>query len=224
MPQTSVPAPAKKGMSGLAWLGIGCGGVLVLAIIGVIAVFVLAKGKFEEFANNPEKAGAEMIVSLNPDLEMVSQDDGKGVMTIRTKDGKEMTLSYKDIAEGKIEMTDENGNVTTLGSTDLSNVPAWVPKVPDLSNGVSTFHGDAGGEITGQFSGKSGKSLQDLKDFFKSEATAQGLSNNSSSSRSLNGVGSCTLSFAGTGKTLKVVITEQPGSDTLVNVNYSEKK
>jgi hypothetical protein len=179
---------------------------MLLAVIAAIFLFKAGADKFKEFAANPENAGAEMIISMSPDLEMVSQDEEKAEMTIRTKDGKETTLSYKDIAEGNIEVTDEN--VTSLGSTDLSRVPAWVPKVPDLSNGVSTFHSDADGEINGQFSGKSAKSLQELKDSFKSEASAQGLSNNSSSSRSMNGVGSSALSFAGTAKTLKVVITE----------------
>ena len=45
-----------------------------------------------------------MMVRMNPDVEKVSQDETKGEMTIRTKDGKEMTSRYKDIAEGKFMM------------------------------------------------------------------------------------------------------------------------
>jgi hypothetical protein len=183
----------------------------------------MAKGKFEEFAANPEKVLAEAIISGNPDLEMISQDDAKGEMTIRTKDGKEMTLSYKDISEGRIEMKDQDGNVTTMGSSDLSQVPAWVPQAPDLKEGVSMFHSNAGGTITGQFSGRSDKSLVDLQSFFEDEASSQGLSSSSTSSTNMGATSVATLEFSGGGKTLNIVITEKPGSSALINTNYSEK-
>jgi len=223
MPSTTPPqATAKKGMPAIAWVGIGCGGLILIGLILAVVGFIMAKGKIEEFAANPEKAGAEMIVSMNPDLEMVSQDDGKGEMTIRTKDGKEMTLSYKDISEGRIQMTDQDGNTTRIGSSDLSQVPAWVPQAPDLSEGISTFHSNAGGKITGQFSGRSGKSLDDLKSFFEGEASSAGLSSSSSSSTNMGATSVATLKFSGGGKTLNIVITEKPGSSALVNTNYSE--
>lgn len=209
-------------MSGVAWLGIGCGGIILIAIIAGIFLFKAGADKFKEFAANPEKAGAEMIVSMTPELTKVSQDDAKGTMTIRTKDGKEMTLSYKDIAEGKITMTDENGNATTLGSSDLSKVPAWVPKADDLTGGISLYHSDAGSGIAGQFSGKSSKGVEDLKTFFESAATSQGLSSSSNSSMDLNGTAVSTVEYSGGGKSLKIVITEKSGSQTLINTHYSE--
>jgi hypothetical protein len=224
MPSTSSPqATAKKGMPAIAWVGIGCGGLVLLALIAGIVVFFMAKGKLEEFAANPEKAGAEMIVSWNPDLEKISEDDEKGTMTIRTRQGKESTLSYKDISEGKITIADEDGNTTLIGSSDLSQVPAWVPLAPDLSDGVSTFHSNAGGAITGQFSGRSGKSLDDLKSFFEGEASSAGLSSSSSSSANMGATSVATLEFSGGGKSLNIVITEKPGSGALINTNYSEK-
>lgn len=209
-------------MSGVAWLGIGCGGIILIAIIAGIFLFKAGADKFKEFAANPEKAGAEMIVSMTPELTKVSQDDAKGTMTIRTKDGKEMTLSYKDIAAGKITMTDEDGNTTTLGSTDLSLIPAWVPKADDFTDGVSLYHSDAGGKIEGQFSGKSSKGGDDLKESFGKAASGLGLSNSSSSSMDLNGTLVATLEYSGGGKSLKVVITEKSGSPTLINTHYSE--
>ena len=222
MPPTSSPAPVKKGMPGIAWVGIGCGGLLVIAIIVGAIVFSKVKGTLEDFAANPEKAAAEMIVSMNPELEMVSQDEENGTMTIRTKDGKEMTLSYQDIAEGKMEVTDADGNTTRLGSPDLSLVPAWVPKAPDLTEGISMFHTAAGGRVSGQFSGKSVTGVEDLKEFFENAASDQGLSSSSNSSTSMNGTSVATQEFTGGGKSLKIVITEKPGSAALINTNYSE--
>lgn len=209
-------------MSGLAILGIGCGGVLLIAIIAVIWFAKMGVDKFKEFAANPQKTAAEMMVSMSPELKKVSQDDKKGTMTIRTKDGKEMTLSYKDIAEGRITMTDANGNTTTLGSTDLSQVPAWVPKADDMSDGISLYHTATGSGFSGQFSGKSSKGLEDLKAFFESAATGAGLSSSSNTSMNLNGTSVATVEYSGGGKSLKIVITETSGSATLINTFYSE--
>lgn len=224
MPPTSATPPVKKGMPGIAWVGIGCGGLLLIGIIVGAILFNMFAGKIKEFAANPEKAAAEMIVAANPDLEKVSQDDDKGEMTIRTKDGKEITLSYKDLAEGKISVTDENGNTTRMGSADLSQVPAWVPKAADLSDGVSIFHSEGGGQVSGQFSGKSSQNLDQLRTFFEGEASGLGFGSSSNSSMDANGIGVVTLEFSGGDKSLTLVITEKPGSSTLVNTNYSEKK
>lgn len=210
-------------MPAIAWVGIGCGGLLLVAIIAGIVLFYKMADTFKEFAANPEKAGAEMMVSLNPDLEMVSQDDEKGEMTIRTKDGKEMTLSYKDIAEGKLVMTDAEGNETVIGSGDLSQVPAWVPKAADLSEGLSTFHSAAGGQVSGQFSGKSAQTAEELKAFFEDAASGQGMTSSSTSSTNLNGTSATTLEFSGGGKSLVIVITSRAGSPALVNTTYTEK-
>lgn len=225
IPPTLPPqAPAKKGMPAIAWVGIGCGGLLAIALAVAVYVFIVAKKKIEEFAANPEKAAAELMVSMNPELEQVSQDDGKGTMTIRTKDGEEMTLSYKDIAEGKIVVTDKDGNTTRIGSSDLSQVPAWVPKAPDLTDGVSVFHSEAGNQVSGQFSGKSPRGSEELRTFFEGEASAKGLTNSSHSSMNMGSTSTITLGFSGGGKSLSIVITGKPGEAALVNTNYSEKK
>lgn len=208
----------------MAWLGIGCGGLIVIALgLGVYG-FILAKKKIDEFAANPEKAAAEMIVSMQPDLKMLSQDEAKGTMTLRTKDGEEMTLSYKDIQDGKFIVTDKDGNTTRIGSSDLSQVPAWVPMAPDLAEGVSAFHSEAGGKVTGQFSGKSAMKADDLKKFFEEQTNAAGFSSFTSSNLNTGGTNIYTLAMgADTGKSLNIVITEKAGGDTLVSTNYSEK-
>jgi hypothetical protein len=217
-------APAKKGMPALAWVGIGCGGLLAIGLAIGVYVFIVAKKKFDEFAANPEKAAAELMVSMNPDMEQISADDGKGTMTIRTKDGEEVTLSYKDIAEGKIVITDKEGNITRIGSSDLSQVPAWVPKAQDLTDGVSVFHSEVGGEIVGQFSGNTPRGAEELRSFFEDEASSLGLTSSTSSSMESGGTATITLGFSGGGKSLNIVITAKPGKATLVNTNYSEKK
>lgn len=216
--------PQKKGMPAIAWVGIGCGGLLLLVLAAGVWAFFIAKKKIEEFTANPHKTAAEWVVSKNPELEEVSHDEGNGTMTIRTKDGQKMTLSYEDIAKGKITLTDKDGNTTRIGSSDLSQIPTWVPKAADLTDGISVFHSEAGNEITGQFSGKSPRSAEELRTFLEAEAKDLNLTNSSSSSFEVGGNATITLAFSGGGKSLNIVITGKPGKDSLVNTNYSEKR
>jgi len=72
-------------MPPLAWVGIGCGTILVILVIVVSLAVRACVDKVEEFRKNPEKAGAEMFVRMNPDLELVSQDENAGTMTVRVK-------------------------------------------------------------------------------------------------------------------------------------------
>ena len=139
----------------MAWLGIGYGGLLIMALELGTYVFFIAKNALGEFTANPRKAAVEFVFSGNPALEEVSHGDAKGTMTIRTKSGEEMTLSYKDIAEGKITLKGKDGDVTQLGSQGLSAVPGWVPKPADLSGGISLFHADSALEVAGQLTAKS---------------------------------------------------------------------
>lgn len=224
IPATPPVVPAKKGLSAGAWIGIGCLGIVVVGGLLVFAGGMFLWGNVKGMLDNPEKAAAEMVVAMNPELEAVSDNDKKGEMTIRTKDGKEMTLSYKDISEGRLQITDADGNTTRFGTSDLSQVPSWVPKAADFSEGFSTYHSASGREISGQFSGKSSMSSESLRSFFESEATSLGLTSSSSGSRTANGVSVVTLNFSGGGKSLYFVITTKPGAASQINTAYSQTK
>ena len=193
-------------------------------MIAAVIIFSFVKGKFEEFAKNPEKAAAEMMVSANPELEMVSQNDETGEMTIRTRNGEEMTLSYADISEGRIRVTDKDGNETRIGSTDLSRVPGWVPKAGDLSDAVSFYQSETGDEISGQFSGRTAASPEEIEAEIETQALALDMTAGGRSTMGVQGVSTTTLNFSGGGRELRVVITGRPGEKTQVNTNYAEKK
>lgn len=223
MQPTPATAP-KKGMPAIAWVGIGCGGLILVAIVAAVILFKMAAGKIKEFAANPEKTAAELIVSTNPDLKKISQDDEKGEMTIQTKDGEQVTLSYSDLAEGRITVRDKDGNETRIGSADLSKVPAWVPKAPGFTAGVSTFHSETNDKIQGQFAGKSTESAANLKTFYEAEAAKLSLGNASSHSMSASGTEVLTMKFSDDGKTLTVILTEKAGDATLVSTSYAEDK
>lgn len=117
----------KKGLSTIAWIAIGCGGLIVLGLVGVFGLgfFAVKKGKemvteatgadsFQDFVDdmqqNPAKTTAEAMIRINPDLEIVSTDDEAGTITfVNQKTGEEATLNFEDIAEGRFSMKTEEG-------------------------------------------------------------------------------------------------------------------
>jgi hypothetical protein len=160
------PAPAKQGGGGIpviGWIAIGCGGILLLGIIGFTLVGWLAvnkmKGVASEFEDNPTKAAAELVVRMNPDLEMVESDEDAGTITVREKSsGKVVTFDYEDIEEGRVSFETEEGRVEITGSGEGEEglmtittpegearigqggeIPDWVPTHPATSARQSVF-------------------------------------------------------------------------------------
>ena len=133
---TTGSAPKKKGLSTLAWVAIGCGGLLVvgLVIFLMLGMFVFNKGKemvqeatgsesFEDFVEdmkaNPTRMTAETMIRMNPELELIETDDAAGTITFRNKTtGEEATLDFADIAEGRFSVTTEEGEYTVGAASD----------------------------------------------------------------------------------------------------------
>lgn len=98
---TLTPPSQKKGLSPLAWVGIGCGS---LTVIGVIAVMVIAaylgpkaKKFADEMQKNPARATASMMVSASMGtMEMIAEDDAAKRYTIREKQSRKLTTVYWD--------------------------------------------------------------------------------------------------------------------------------
>ena len=222
MPTAPPAVPAKKGLPTAAWIGIGCLGIILLggAILVIGGMFVW--NSFSAVLENPEKTAAHMMVEANPEWTKISENEEKGEMTIRVNNGDELTLSYEDISEGRFTFPDVEGGETVSGSPDLSLVPAWVPRPADLTEGLVTYHSTTGKEITGQFSGRSSMSAEDLKAFFEGEASSLDMGSRSQKSTSSANVTVMNLKYSGSGKSLVVVITEKAGEASRVNLAYSE--
>jgi hypothetical protein len=145
------PAP-KKGMGPLAWIGIGCGVIIVIGFVVLAAGGYFLKKKVEQYKDNP-LAAAELIIRANPDLEVVSSDQKAKSITIKNvKTGEVVTLTADDIEHGRfsvktkdgtttvnadqqngggLTVTDDKGQVSTLGGNSAAqNLPSWVPSYP----------------------------------------------------------------------------------------------
>lgn len=166
------PQPPKKGLSGLAWVGIGCAILAVLGMIVLGAVVAVggyfAKKGIDKLEKNPALAVAEAYVRANPELDVVSTDETAGTITVKNnKTGDVVTLNAKDIQEGRFEVetkegkavfdasgkdgtlkvTNEKGEVATLqaGAGAPQNLPSWLPVYP-------------GGTVQGTLDTKAGES------------------------------------------------------------------
>ncbi len=204
-PVTNPGAPQgqakKKGMGPLAWIAIGCGGIIIIGFliftVGGIWVAHKAKGVAEEFQKNPAMASARLVVKMNPDLELVKENDKDQTLTIRDKQtGKVGTFNLKDIKEGKFSFTNDKGETTTVngngggggltvtgngGKTKFSmgsaqgmkEVPGWVPV---YSNGKSTslFNSASEGKVSGAFSVETSDAVDTVADYYENSLKKAG--------------------------------------------------
>src|SRR6476659_4820793 len=108
-PVAAAPLPstaAATKVSPLIWVLAGCGGLIVLAaIVASLALhfFVNKAGQFaRKVERNPGLAITELMAAHNPDVDVVSVDEGKGKITVRDKKtGKTMTMNFADAKKGK---------------------------------------------------------------------------------------------------------------------------
>ena len=240
---TQAPQPAKKGMSPLAWVGIGCGVIIVFGLIAVVAMGLFVKKKLE----NPGMATAELVVRANPDLELISSDPKTNTMTIKNKKtGEVVTFNAEDIKNGKlsvktdkgtttfdgnkdggtVKVTDEKGQeqVSTFGATGAQNLPSWVPQYP-------------GGTIQGTFdtTGPQGRSaafgvstkdaVEKVADWYESQLKGAGfkVDKNTFATNGTTAGGSVTAKSDDEKRTVAIIITAANGL-TQAAVTFEDKK
>lgn len=224
-----IPAPLpppplpKPGIPPLGWVGIVLGSVLLVFVILGILAFSFIKKKIELYTRNPEKAAAEMLVGVHPDLEIVDRNDERSEMTIRVKGGETLKVRYDEIAKGKFSFKDAQGNVVQLGGkSDLSEVPDWVPKVTGLSE-IRAFGNVRNGKAAGFYAGTTTELPETIEAAFEKEAHQLGLSSIASNTVSLGEMGHLTHTYGDTDLELSINIANLEGGKRLVTVSYREK-
>lgn len=163
-PQQQFPPPPQQKSGVLKWVLIGCGSFIIVGIIVVFlgGWFVWNKAKEagldpELLQNKPELAIAKMAIAANPDLEFVSSDDAKGLVTVKDKKtGEIVTVSLEDAKNGKIVFKKEGEGEVTIeakgdenkgslevksaegsakfaaGAGSIDKLPDWLPVYPDV--------------------------------------------------------------------------------------------
>lgn len=152
-PARALPGPPPKQTNKvLLWVLGGCGGLVLLVLIGMAVAFLWVKQKVGNLQRNPAVAAAELIVRANPELEVVATDYAKGTLTMRDKKtGETLTMDATKIKEGRFSFKNgkgkeirinalEGGSGTvqvqgpeaqaSFGAGTKDQAPAWLPTYP----------------------------------------------------------------------------------------------
>ena len=112
---------SKKGLGTGAKIGIGCGAIIALIILGLVIVSVMFGDKIKKFAEdaqqNPTRATATMMVSAGAGT-MVAEDDANKRYTLKDPSGKLITIYW-----------DESKQAPEVIDGDFSAIPV-VPAPP----------------------------------------------------------------------------------------------
>ena len=236
--------PPKKGLSPLAWVGIGCLGLLVIGGIVATVITVFLVGKAKEVAEDPVATMAKVLAAANPDVELVSTDKENRTVTFRdVKTGEELTFGYDDIEKGRVtfssgsetaelEVTpgdDGSGGLTVKTSEgtatfsaggDASNIPDWVPVYPGVTP-TSNFSAEGTGQSTGTFSFTSDADIESILDFYDDQVKKAGLETRSRTTTPEGAIWVAASSDESRGLT---VMASKQSSGMEVVVSFTEKR
>lgn len=245
-PPPMAPAPPKKGLSPLAWVGIGCGVLLLIGFMVVVVGGFFVARKAKQVAENPEMFAAEMMVRANPDVELVSKDEDAKTITVKDKKtGEVTTLSLADIKDGKLtvkgadgqeanvsvgqdgfKVTDGKGKTTyQLGGGEVKDLPSWVPAYPNGQT-QGTYSSQTAEEKTAGFVVTTSDSVDQVLSFYKEKLEANGLKIEQTSTSSGTTGNGATLSAKSDDEKRTAIVMIGTGSDnkgTSATVTYVEK-
>jgi hypothetical protein len=248
-PPPGAEAPKKKGLSPLAWFGIGCGALIVLGLGSCFVMTAIVANKAKNFVSdlekNPDAAvikAAELALKLNPELEVLSSDAEAGKITVREKaTGKEVTFDLEDIKAGRLTIKsgdeearvdfdagEQGGSMTVtsdkgtmvIGGGDGGQVPDWVPSYPG-ARADSFSNVRAGGENSGTFTIHTPDAAAAVLAYYEDKAKAAGFEVEKTTLETAGAVGGSLVARAGD-RTFNVTVATQEGQ-TQGLIAYSEK-
>ncbi len=199
-PAHTPPSPARKGVSPLVWVLVGCGVLLVLVavalLIGGVLVARKAKSVLGEVQDNPAMVVAKALVAANPEVELVSADEDAGTITVRNKKtGEVLTVDLEEAKRGKFTFTTGEGKrvqVTTegeeggtvhieseegevaIGEGVEAEVPEFLPVYPGMRLEGTASARLASGATGGLWRFTASATPQAILDFYRREMEAKG--------------------------------------------------
>jgi hypothetical protein len=228
----------------------GCGTVILLGVIAAAILGYLAYRKGQEVVNdmerNPAMAAAKLAVAMNPDLETVSVNEGRGTITVKDRrTGKIVTVNFDDVKDGKLTVRGDDGEDVTIsakgsegsGSLEVKtdkgsvkfgagssaeNMPDWLPSYPGAkAEGVFSMRGGDGS--TGSFSFTTTDSVDQVMSYYETELKGEDLKVSVTTTRQ-NGVGGgvVTGEDKSNGRTAVITVGAKAGG-TQVNVTFASK-
>ena len=249
-PNAAAATPRKT--SPILWILVAVLGLFVLFGIAVVGsgLYFVHKAKQagldpELMRNNPGLATAKLLAATNPDLEVVSSDDGRGVVTIRQRStGKTMTVTFDDMKQGKFTFREDGKDAVTLeahgggdtgslqmksGSESLTmgasqaTMPAWIPPYPN-SKPTSTFSVNSKQGNSASFQFQTTDDSKDVVAFYERELKQTGFRiNATTTSESGTSSGGLVSADDAANKRTVLVTVGTGNKGTTVSVTYSQK-
>ncbi len=166
MGSAPAPPPQAKKSNVVLWILVGVGGFFLLLV--VIAIAGIAY-----FARNPALVMTKMINAANPNVDVVSVNDGSKRITLRDKHtGKTYDISFDDARNGKFTVKEDGQATLTVGGA--AKVPAWVPDYPG-SDPQGAFSARGRDGDSGTFTFKTSDSSDKVSKFYQDQFQSSGL-------------------------------------------------
>jgi hypothetical protein len=232
-PVAQMPGAAKPKTSPVVWILAAVVGLFVLVGILIFGagLFVAYKAKNAGFDSalaqkNPALAAAKVMASLNPDVEVVSVDEDKGLLTIKDKKtGKVITVNADNVKNGRMTISDEStGEKFSFNSNGALQLPAWLPSYPG-SKPEGTFSASGKGNEGGMAHFKTSDAGPKVLAFYQDALKSAGFKITSTfSGDSGDSKGSMvTAEDTGNGRTVMVTVSSSGGDGTDVSLTYGTK-
>jgi hypothetical protein len=210
--------------------------ILGLFVLGGIAtvgagLFFVHKARQAGFdadliRGNPGLAMSKMIAAANPDVEVLSTDEGAGKITMRDKKtGKVVTMSFDDARKGKFSFTaqGDDGKTASLEiGAGADKLPSWVPAYPGANvAGSFAIKGDSSEGNGGNFSFDTPDAPAKVMSFYQDKCKELGIKVKMTTTTNQGGV----ISAADDDNSRTLLVAVGSGSSgTTVNVTYGLKK
>jgi hypothetical protein len=230
-PASPAGAPPSQKSNVLKWVLIGIGAFFALIVIAVVGLGLFVANKARQagidpglIKRNPTLAAARMMVAANPDVEMVSADEGRQEITVRDKkSGKTYTVSFEDARDGKFVMK-EDGGKSSLTVGGVAKIPAWVPDYPG-SDPQGAFATRGQGAESGTFTFKTKDSSDKVVKYYDDQLKSSGMTVTSNITNQNGAESAGMLSAEDEAKHHSViVIVGVEGNETTVAVTYATHK
>ena len=213
-------APVRRKHGPLFWILMIILGMFVLLIVALVGI-----GWY--VARNPGMALAKIVTAGNPNVEVLSTDNGARTITFRDRrTGKETTISFDDIKNGRLRLTaeDENGKTATVELGAAGKLPSWIPTYPGAgSQGTFSVKGDTGDDTEegGTMTFVTSDAASKVLSFYQDKAPGMGMKITMNTATPDGGM--VVIADEDERRTLSVIVGSQ-GGKTSISLTYAVKK
>lgn len=248
------PPPVKKKVSPIVWVLVGIGAFFMIVVVLVVGAgfFLVHKAKQagldpELMRRNPALASVKIMAALNPNIEVLSIDENRGLVTVRDKkEGKTYSVNLEDAKKGKfvfqqdgkdavtfnasgdgkngtLEVKSADGTVK-IGGGQTAKVPTWVPDYPGSSPQVAYSAQSKDGD-SGSYAFKTHDPVDKVTRFYEDGLKSSGMKiNNTVSGTSGSSAGGMIAAEDVGNKHSAVVLIGAESGETTVSVTFTVKK